>query len=94
VKWTLENRSDSPGIRDGDMFLANDTWVGAAHQMDVMLLARCSTRSCSWVTNCLHQYDIAHHAGVLLPIGPMLSTRASSSRQIKIVEEQREFAGY
>ena len=39
VKWTLENRSDNPGIRDGDMFLANDPWVGAAHQMDVMLLA-------------------------------------------------------
>src|ERR1044071_9338202 len=32
VKWTLENRSDNPGIRDGDMFLANDPWVGAAIQ--------------------------------------------------------------
>ena len=38
VKWTLEYRSDNPGIRDGDMFLANDPWVGAAHQVDVMLL--------------------------------------------------------
>jgi len=38
VKWTLENRSDNPGIKPGDMFLANDPWVGAAHQMDVMLL--------------------------------------------------------
>src|SRR5262245_52299887 len=38
VKWTLEQRSDNPGIRDGDMFLANDPWVGAAHQLDVMLL--------------------------------------------------------
>ena len=28
-KWTLENRSDNPGIADGDMFLANDPWVGA-----------------------------------------------------------------
>jgi len=24
VKWVLEYRSDNPGIRDGDMFLAND----------------------------------------------------------------------
>ncbi len=32
VKWILEYRSDNPGIRDGDMFLANDPWVGAAHQ--------------------------------------------------------------
>ena len=34
VKWILEYRSDNPGIRDGDMFLANDPWVGAAHQQD------------------------------------------------------------
>ena len=38
VKWILENRSDNPGIKPGDMFLANDPWVGAAHQMDVMLI--------------------------------------------------------
>jgi len=30
VKWILEYRSDNPGIRDGDMFLANDPWVGGA----------------------------------------------------------------
>src|SRR5574341_374394 len=60
VKWTLENRSDNPGIAGGDMFLANDPWVGAAHQMDVMLLCPVfwqGTLFC-WVTNCLHQYDI------------------------------------
>src|SRR4026208_2566275 len=60
VKWTLEHRSDNPGIADGDMFLANDPWVGAAHQMDVMLLCPVfwqGTLFC-WVTNCLHQYDI------------------------------------
>jgi len=60
VKWTLENRSDNPGIRDGDMFLANDPWVGAAHQMDVMLLCPVFHKGelFCWVTNCLHQYDI------------------------------------
>jgi N-methylhydantoinase B len=60
VKWTLENRSSNPGIRDGDMFLANDPWVGAAHQMDVMLLCPVFWKSelFCWVTNCLHQYDI------------------------------------
>ena len=60
VKWTLENRSDNPGIRDGDMFLANDPWVGAAHQMDVMLLCPVFWEGelFCWVTNCLHQYDI------------------------------------
>jgi N-methylhydantoinase B len=60
VKWILENRSDNPGIREGDMFLANDPWVGAAHQMDVMLICPVFWQGelFCWVTNCLHQYDI------------------------------------
>lgn len=60
VKWILENRSDNPGIRDGDMFLANDPWVGAAHQMDMMLICPVFWEGelFCWVTNCLHQYDI------------------------------------
>jgi N-methylhydantoinase B len=60
VKWILENRSDNPGIKDGDMFLANDPWVGAAHQQDVMLICPVFWKGelFCWVTNCLHQYDI------------------------------------
>jgi N-methylhydantoinase B len=60
VKWILEFRSDNPGIRDGDMFLANDPWVGAAHQQDVMLICPIFWKGelFCWVTNCLHQYDI------------------------------------
>ena len=60
VKWILEFRSDNPGIREGDMFLANDPWVGAAHQQDVMLICPVFWQGelFCWVTNCLHQYDI------------------------------------
>jgi N-methylhydantoinase B len=60
VKWILEHRSDNPGIREGDMFLANDPWVGAAHQQDVMLICPVFWKGelFCWVTNCLHQYDI------------------------------------
>jgi N-methylhydantoinase B len=60
VKWILEYRSENPGIRDGDMFLANDPWVGAAHQQDVMLICPVFWKGelFCWVTNCLHQYDI------------------------------------
>jgi N-methylhydantoinase B len=60
VKWTLEHRSGNPGIFDGDMFLSNDPWVGAAHQMDVTLLCpvfREGKLFC-WITNVLHQYDV------------------------------------
>ncbi|HKE38750.1 MAG TPA: hydantoinase B/oxoprolinase family protein [Casimicrobiaceae bacterium] len=60
VKWVLEYRSENPGIRDGDMFLANDPWVGAAHQQDVMLICPVFWKGelFCWVTNCLHQYDL------------------------------------
>ncbi len=60
VKWTMEFRSDNPGINEGDMFIANDPWVGAAHQQDVMLLCPVFWEGelFCWVTNCLHQYDI------------------------------------
>ncbi|HYX92658.1 MAG TPA: hydantoinase B/oxoprolinase family protein, partial [Myxococcaceae bacterium] len=60
VKWILEYRSDNPGVRDGDMFIANDPWVGAAHQQDVMLICPVFWKGelFCWVTNCLHQYDI------------------------------------
>ena len=60
VKWILENRSDNPGITAGDMFLANDPWVGAAHQMDVILICPVFHEGelFCWITNCLHQYDI------------------------------------
>ena len=60
VKWILENRSDNPGIADGDMFLSNDPWVGAAHQQDVMLICPVFVEGelFCWTANCLHQYDI------------------------------------
>jgi len=60
VKWILEYRSENPEIREGDMFLANDPWVGAAHQMDVMLICPVFHEGelFCWSTNCLHQYDV------------------------------------
>lgn len=60
VKWTLEHRSENPGIRPGDMFISNDPWVGAPHQQDVMLLCPVfhGDELFCWVANCLHQYDV------------------------------------
>ena len=60
VKWTLEYRSGNPGIFEGDMFLSNDPWVGAAHQMDVTLLNPVfwEGKLFCWITNVLHQYDV------------------------------------
>ena len=66
------------------MFLANDPWVGAAHQQDVMLICPVfwQGKLFCWVTNCLHQYDI----GGITPSSfcgsaETPSTKASASRR-------------
>lgn len=60
VRWTIENRGGNPGIADGDMFLANDPWVGSAHQQDVALLCPVfhGDELFCWVANTMHQTDI------------------------------------
>ncbi|QEC46970.1 hypothetical protein FSW04_04775 [Baekduia soli] len=60
VKWILENRSANPGIGPGDMFIANDPWVGTNHQLDVMLACPVFHEGAifCWVTNALHFADL------------------------------------
>ncbi|MGV0833984.1 hydantoinase B/oxoprolinase family protein [Mycolicibacterium thermoresistibile] len=59
VKWILENRSANPGIRDGDMFLCNDPWIGASHQPDTTLVMPVFYEGelFCWVGNVLHHAD-------------------------------------
>jgi N-methylhydantoinase B len=60
VKWVLENRSEKPGIRDGDMFFANDPWVGTPHQQDCAMICPVfwEGRLFCWVANLLHFADV------------------------------------
>ncbi len=60
VKWTMEYRSENPGIHEGDIFLTNDPWVGATHQSDVALMAPVFWEGelFGWVANSLHQWDM------------------------------------
>src|SRR5918999_2918542 len=60
VKWTLEHRSDNPGIGPGDVFLSNDPFVGAPHQPDTCLLAPVFVDGAlfCWVANTLHYADV------------------------------------
>jgi len=60
AKWILENRSENPGIADGDMFLSNDPWVGTCHQNDVMLCCPVfeGDELFCWVANTLHFVDL------------------------------------
>ena len=60
IKWTLQNRSESPGIEDGDMFLCNDPWVGAVHQNDVAVFAPIFHDGAlfCWVGASIHEVDV------------------------------------
>ena len=39
VKDIKRDYSDDPGIDPGDVFMCNDPYVGACHQMDIMVVA-------------------------------------------------------
>lgn len=61
IKWILEHRSVNPGIREGDMFLCNDPWVGGGqHQNDVGLFAPLfhDGQLFAWTCAVAHQADL------------------------------------
>ncbi|HEX3736548.1 MAG TPA: hydantoinase B/oxoprolinase family protein [Solirubrobacterales bacterium] len=60
VKWILENLGENPGIEEGDMFLANDPWIGGTHQPDVFIVAPVFVEGkiFAWTLNAMHQYDL------------------------------------
>ncbi|HWF51186.1 MAG TPA: hydantoinase B/oxoprolinase family protein [Solirubrobacteraceae bacterium] len=60
VRWTLEHRSENPGIGPGDVYLSNDPFVGAPHQPDTTLLAPIFVDGAlfCWVANTLHYSDV------------------------------------
>ena len=60
ITYVLENFAGDPGIADGDIFLTNDPWIGAVHQMDVLLMMPVFVEGklFAWVSNAGHQYDL------------------------------------
>jgi N-methylhydantoinase B len=60
VAYILEHLSHDPGIADGDIFLTNDPWIGAVHQMDVLLAMPVFVdgKVFAWVADAGHQYDL------------------------------------
>ncbi|WP_306204642.1 hydantoinase B/oxoprolinase family protein [Actinoplanes sp. RD1] len=61
IFWTLQHRSDNPGIEEGDMFLCNDPWIGGGlHQNDAAILAPIfhEGRLFGWTTAIAHQVDL------------------------------------
>ena len=60
IRFIMERFSDRPGIEDGDIFVCNDPWIGACHQMDVLFAAPIfvDDRLFGWIANAGHQYDL------------------------------------
>ena len=89
VKWTLENRSENPGINPGDIFMFNDPWVGATHQSDVGVAAPVFVdgKVFCWVANTLHQWDLGGTApGGFNPMAPDAFWESPCIPPVKIVE--------
>jgi N-methylhydantoinase B len=60
AKDVLATCADNPGIRPDDMFLCNDPFAGAQHQMDVVVLGAIHFEGelIGWVGSTIHQIDI------------------------------------
>ena len=82
TRWVMENLADNPGIREGDMFLSNDPWIGATHQMDVTLICPVFVdgRLFCWTVNTMHQNDV----GGVTPGGMSPEARDSFYEPVRI----------
>src|SRR5687768_8857034 len=60
AKEVLATCMENPGVGPGDMFLSNDPFVGAQHQMDVVVLGAVHFEDelIGWVGSTIHQIDI------------------------------------
>jgi N-methylhydantoinase B len=60
IRSIIENFSENPGIKEGDMFILNDPYRGAIHQPDVSIVAPVfyQGRQVAWAGSCAHQLDV------------------------------------
>lgn len=60
VRYLMEEFADDPGILDGDIFVGNDPWIGANHQMDVLAAMPVFHEGelLAWVCNACHEIDL------------------------------------
>ncbi|MFT5138932.1 MAG: N-methylhydantoinase B [Rhodothermales bacterium] len=91
IQWILVNRSEAPGIDQGDMFLCNDPWVGAgSHQNDVALFAPIfiDGKLFAWAAAVAHQVDLGGVApGSWTPVAEDVFWESLPTPPIKIVRD-------
>src|SRR5258705_5416245 len=71
AKDVVASCADNPGIRPDDMFLTNDPFAGAQHQMDVVVLGAIHYEGelIGWVGSTIHQIDLGGPAPRHVQVG-------------------------
>jgi N-methylhydantoinase B len=91
VRWIIENRSDNPGIKPGDMWLLNDPWVGTLHQQDVGVMAPVFNDDgelLCWTGNFAHHYDVGGSVpGSFVPNAKDVYDEGPPIPPVKVVED-------
>ena len=89
VRDVIDNYTVNPGINPGDMFLTNDTYVGAPHQADVIVVAPIfnGDRLVAWTGSCVHQADVGGPVPGSITVGARnIYEEALPISPVKIVE--------
>ncbi len=103
VRHVIEEFSVDPGIGPGDMFITNDTYVGAPHQPDVMVVAPVfrGDQLIAWCGSCVHQNDVGGPVPGSITVGaksiyeeavPMAPTRIVAGGEL-VAEVEQEYLG-
>jgi len=73
VRWIQQEYGGDagPGIEPGDIFMSNDPYVGACHQMDVVVVAPIFAGGdlIGWTGSTVHQIDLGGPAGGQVQVG-------------------------
>ncbi|MBG6098009.1 hydantoinase B/oxoprolinase family protein [Nocardioides luteus] len=91
IYWTLRNRSHNPGIREGDMFLCNDPWVGGGlHQNDVIVFQPVfhEGKLFAWTSAICHEPDLGGVGlGSFSPAAQDVFSEALPTPPVKVVKD-------
>ena len=91
IYWTLQHRADNPGIREGDMFLCNDPWVGGGlHQSDVIVFQPIfhEGKLFAWTSAICHEPDLGGVGlGSFSPAAQDVFAEALPTPPIKVVRD-------
>jgi N-methylhydantoinase B len=91
IYWTMQHRAENPGIREGDMFLCNDPWVGGGlHQNDVIVFQPIfhDGELFAWTSAICHEPDLGGVGlGSFSPAAEDVFAEALPTPPIKVVRD-------